>query len=118
MVIDEGVKKRPPLPTVTVKVVALARDGTRAKSRPMPSTAATLRSGEVFVPFPLRCASRLPTALRRKHIGCSPCELVLCISYYHVFVPDSCKAVVPEKSNNSVTFPWSSVPPVAYSIGE
>ena len=51
MVIDEGVKKRPPLPTVTVKVVAVAMDGPRTKSRPMPSTATALWSGEVFMLF-------------------------------------------------------------------
>ena len=42
IVIDEGGKKRPPLPTVTVKVVAVARDGPSTKSGPMPSIAAVL----------------------------------------------------------------------------
>ena len=49
IVIDSGEKMKPPSPTVTVKVVAFARGGPSARSRPMPSTAATLWSGEVFV---------------------------------------------------------------------
>jgi hypothetical protein len=52
IVTDEGVKMKPPLPTVTVNVVALARDGPITRSRPMPSTAATFWSGEVFILFP------------------------------------------------------------------
>ncbi len=81
IVTDAGEKLKPPSPTVTVKVVALARHGQSARSRPIPSTAATLWSGEVFFPFPFRCVGRLLTSLRRKHIGCSPCELCLCISF-------------------------------------
>ena len=39
IVTDEGENMKPPLPTMTVKVVALARHGQSATTRPMPSTA-------------------------------------------------------------------------------
>ena len=39
IVTDEGENTKPPLPTMTVKVVALARRGQSATNRPMPSTA-------------------------------------------------------------------------------
>jgi hypothetical protein len=52
IVIDAGEKVKPTSPTATVKVVALAKEGPSARSRPMPSTAATLWSDEVFILFP------------------------------------------------------------------
>ena len=105
IVTDEGENRKPPSPTVTVKVVALARHGQSARSRPMPSTAATLRNGEVFFPFPFRYVDRLLPSLRRKHIGCSPCELYVCISFIVSCSLLHARRSFPRKSNNFVTFP-------------
>jgi hypothetical protein len=48
IVTDEGVKKNPPLPTITVTVAALAAVGHKAKNRAA-ITGAIARTDEVFI---------------------------------------------------------------------
>lgn len=116
-IVTDGGEKRLLL-TVTIKVVALARDGLSAKSRPMPRIAAMLWRGEVLIPFPRRGGRRLRPPLLKKHRKYSPGESCLCISFYHVLPPASCKTLVPEKRNSSVTLLWSPASTAVYTIGE
>jgi len=49
IVTDEGEKKNPPLPTVTVTVAALATLAQKARSGAIVTTTAAMRSEEVFI---------------------------------------------------------------------
>jgi hypothetical protein len=49
IVTDEGEKKNPPLPTVTVTVAALAILAQKARSGAIVTTTAAMRSEEVFI---------------------------------------------------------------------
>jgi len=49
IVTDEGEKKNPPLPTITVTVAPLATVGQKASSEATVTTTAAMRSEEVFI---------------------------------------------------------------------
>jgi len=49
IVTDEGEKKNPPFPTVTVTVAALATLAQKARSGAIVTTTAAMRSEEVFI---------------------------------------------------------------------
>jgi hypothetical protein len=49
IVTDEGEKKNPPLPTITVTVAPLATVGQKARSEAIVTTTAAMRSEEVFI---------------------------------------------------------------------
>ena len=49
IVTDEGEKKNPPLPTITVTVVALVTVGQKVRSGAITTTTAAMRSKEVFI---------------------------------------------------------------------
>jgi hypothetical protein len=49
IVTDEGEKKNPPLPTITVTVAALATVGKKARNGAIVTTSAAMRSKEVFI---------------------------------------------------------------------
>jgi hypothetical protein len=49
IVTDEGEKKNPPLPTITVTVAPLATVGQKARSGAIVTTIAAMRSEELFI---------------------------------------------------------------------